>query len=1136
VARGQGGGTGAAHASSNRRPRGRWQSSWLIGTTVRRTRAQWRLLAAVLGVAVLSGSLVTSLGLLVTATEQGGVRGALNAIPPDARTMGIRVLQPSPTIDAALESLDGAVATVLGDGASATSTSNASTGLESVPGRGELPTLTWFGERDGITDNATLVDGSWPEVAATGISVALPSAAASSLGLTTGSTFVVDTAAEDFTVTISGIYDVDDPTAAYWDRDFLHGRGNDTNFANPGVGFYQQTHAFGPLVSAPGGLDAAGIPVAYVDVDYLPEFGGVTVAELQPLLDRLDSADLDIPSDAGRVGTSIFYDSDVAKSASTVAASLIVTRSTVVVVSLLMLVLAVAAMAQTARLFTDARSGERALMRSRGASARHVLALAAVEASGLALATAALSPPLAALVYRAIAAQPPMVAAGMPLDVGIPPIAWLTAGAVAVVLALVLIAPLLSPARSFVEGEQAKGRQRAASGIARSGVDVALVALAALAFWQLQSYRTPVGTGASLSVDPVLAAGPALVLLAAALVSARLIPAVSRLVDRVGSGSRGIGVSLAAWEVGRRSQRATAAVLLLSLTLAVGTFGLAFLETWKQSQVDQASVALGPPARVPADAGLVAGQAHSLREGAIGQPEPVMRRTGVVGSASSGLGEDSGAAGETQQILALTRGARQLLDRARTGETGGSTIADAFPGEPEPASGFTLPEGAVGISATVAVDEAGELGGVTLAVSAVLEDATGLITPVSLGEFVIDGAAHPLRAALPIDEGAVPAEPLRVIGFQYAFSGGESAGDEDRDALADIVVTALAGLQPQDGESLDELVAEPVADGTATWFGIDPTDTRNPPAEIDVSTDSPVRMSVVVPASVHQLRATFALVGWMPVTSISAIVSTGLADSFAIDGGTPLTLLTRGVSIRFAATNTVSLVPGAATSVDLTAVSAGLGGSASSVPTMVVDQVQFARALVQQGVTDATVDEWWVDVAPATAVAYGAEHPGSFTAEQLGLALQQAPLRVATQAALWLAIAAGAALAAVGFAVHSVATLRARRLEFAQLRAIGFSRRRLVGLIAGESLLMTVLGAIFGVSIGLLLVWLVGPLVAVSPSGAETVPEVIVQVPWLSIGLLVVELGLALGLVVLLVARGQRFAEPAELLREGSSS
>jgi len=67
-------------------------------------------------------------------------------------------------------------------------------------------------------------------------------------------------------------------------------------------------------------------------------------------------------------------------------------------------------------------------------------------------------------------------------------------------------------------------------------------------------------------------------------------------------------------------------------------------------------------------------------------------------------------------------------------------------------------------------------------------------------------------------------------------------------------------------------------------------------------------------------------------------------------------------------------------------------------------------------------------------------------------------------------------------------------------------------------------------------VWLVGPLVAVSPGGAETVPEVIVQVPWLSIGLLVVELGLALGLVVLLVARGQRFAEPAELLREGSSS
>jgi ABC-type antimicrobial peptide transport system permease subunit len=145
--------------------------------------------------------------------------------------------------------------------------------------------------------------------------------------------------------------------------------------------------------------------------------------------------------------------------------------------------------------------------------------------------------------------------------------------------------------------------------------------------------------------------------------------------------------------------------------------------------------------------------------------------------------------------------------------------------------------------------------------------------------------------------------------------------------------------------------------------------------------------------------------------------------------------------------------------------------------------------------------------------------------------MQQDPLRVATQAALWLSIVAAALLAAIGFAVHTAASMRARRLEFAQLRAIGLSRRSLAGVVGAESLLLCAIGTVFGVAIGVLLSWLVGPLVAVSPDGSPAVPAVAIVVPMGSVALLILEVVAVLALVVLAVAVAQRSISPAQILR-----
>jgi len=1119
---------GSAHAAvktagTRSRARG-WSTSWLVGTTVHRTRAQWRLLASVVAVALLSSTLVTSLGLLVTATEQGGIRGALADLSPDQTALEVRLIQPHGGVRSAIAEVDDAIDDVLapaGVGSASGSSASRFATLADSP----VEALGYLGELDEIEDQATLTAGEWASLPVDGESTpaTVPAAAATALGLAVGDTFTLDATSSDATLTIVGLYEADDASADYWENDFLHGAGNDPAFQNPAVQFYQPVNGFGPVIVAEGGLDAAGLPISFIVRDYQPRFDTVTVDDLPALLDRVRSASLDVPLAVGGSGQGLFISTNVDDSISTVAASLVVTRSTVVVVSLLLLVLAVAAMAQTARLFTDARAGERQLMRARGASGAHILGLAILEAALVGLVVALLSPPLATLVYRGIAAQPAMVAADMPLEVGIPLIAWLTAVAIALVFTVVIVVPLARRNRSFVDGEQSRGRQRAASGLMRSGLDVVVVVLAGVAFWQLQSYRSPLTGSSSLSVDLVLAAGPSLVLVAAAMVCVRLIPAASRLVDRVGSNARGIGISLAAWEVGRRSQRATAAVLLLSLTLAVGTFSLSFLATWTQSQRDQAAFAMGAPVR-----------AAALDDGAQSDAEaqPVIRRWGVLGPQSTDVFGAATVTGSGVQVLAPSAGARELLDSGRLADEGGELVRGALTRVDEAAIGIDLPGNTRGIAATMrAGDGDPALAGVAVAARAIVETDHGVLITIDLGSFAADGEQVDLHGEL---TGSGVLTSARLVGVQMtltrADAGTGAVGDDSPAVPIEFLVSAIGAVVTTDDGAAS---AEPLEPGDAReWDAFSAVDDTNPESG-SVPGGWQLRLAAIAPADLTSTPASFSLVGWSPVGLLPVVVTQELADELVVVAQSPLELLTSGVEVRVTVATTIPHVPGAATSADLASASSGLGAAAEHANTVVIDQTQLSRALAQAGVATPAVDEWWVDVPAGEQQAYAA---AAFTTDGIALDLQQAPLRVATQAALWLAIITAAVLAAVGFATHSTATLRARRLELAQLRAIGFSRRRLVGLIGGESLLMGGLGALFGVSIGLLIAWLVGPLVAVSPDGGEPLPPVVLVVPGVGVLLLVAEIVAVLAIVVLVVARVQRFAEPAELLREGGDA
>ena len=151
------------------------------------------------------------------------------------------------------------------------------------------------------------------------------------------------------------------------------------------------------------------------------------------------------------------------------------------------------------------------------------------------------------------------------------------------------------------------------AGAARAGLDVALVGLGVLAFWELRKYSAaPQLSAGGLGVDPVLSAAPAVALAGTALIPLRLLPAAARLLYRVSARGRHLGAALASWRVSRRLLRQGGPVLLVVLAVATGTLALTQHQSWRQSQLDQAAFAAGADVRVNLGTPLPLGRAGTL--------------------------------------------------------------------------------------------------------------------------------------------------------------------------------------------------------------------------------------------------------------------------------------------------------------------------------------------------------------------------------------------------------------------------------------------------------------------------------------------------------------------------------------------
>ncbi|MEY2849754.1 MAG: hypothetical protein RI885_2421 [Actinomycetota bacterium] len=1120
---------------------------WLARIAAARARREVRLLSVVVAVALVSSTALSSLALLVAVAERGGLSSALGRADADATSIDVTVTGPTVSIDDAEQATRGAVESVLDGAVPVEARAFATSGTVMSLGSSNGGTVsTYFAEVDDLLSVASIVEGEWPDDGSTPDAgavplVAVPQSVAEALGATIGDSVISGSA----TVEIAATYRSDDTQASAWASSPLRTNGVDSaTGAQDGSGSESEP-AGGPFVVGDGLLEATaaafGVGVQSVGLRFAPDFSTVEIDDVGRLADRLQGARTRVPSLAGDLGERIAYSSRLGGALDDASAGLLVTRSTIVTIALLLLLIAAVSLAQAARLVTDSRFDERRLLLARGASNSSLRGMSALEAGVICGATALVSPLLATLVYGAASTHPSMVAAGMPSGAGLPPLVWIVAASSGLIFLGVLMAPLVRSADLTDDGGDRKAARRARSlGVVRVGIDLAVLVLAALAYQQLVTYSAPTDQS-TVRIDPVLVIAPAVLLATCSWLTVRLAPLLARLLETMGSRSPGVVVPLAGWEVGRRADRLTSVVLLLTLALGTGSFGATFLATWRQSQIDQVAFDVGPPARVAADSTVAPVERAALAEGSRGEPSPVLRRVGEVAISSSG----ATPRGPQTQVLGLDEAARALIARDRNAVEGGSEVSRMLDPEVSQEKGIDLPPDASLLSMDVKIGEPdAQFPGVSSRLSAIVEDSGGLLLTVPLGDVPMDGVAVTVDGALPAEPSAPTVGTLRLVGLvaDFTVADREVFVIRDRPTSADVLFGRMSVVAGSDA-GLAGQTAEPIDLASIEWSPHTASASSDTPRSIGVREEWDAGLRVTVPEDPGDTRAIYSLAGWSITEAVPLVATTALADLLVARPGARLIVVVDGAEVRGELVGTVSQVPGSRTAptgvgVDAAGISSIDTASTGEEPAVVVvDQRHLSRALALSGSEGATVDEWWIDVDPATAVAYADLDRadtvrGVIESTQVAVVEQtEGPLSIAIPAALWLVVAGAGALTVTGFAVHTTASLRSRRLEFAQLRAIGLERRALVAVVGAESLLIGMLGIAFGVAIGVLLGSAVAGLVGLSPDGGVPMPSVAVVIPVVVIAALAALAFVVVVSVVIAVAGRQRSADPASILR-----
>jgi hypothetical protein len=576
-------------------------AGWRV--SLRRTRADWPIVLAASLTMMLATTILAAGPIYSAAVSVAGLRQLLAEAPVKAANVRVSAQVPLDGVDSVDQAIAGELQRLVGRLPAELARFATGDGF-ALPGQGsEVRDLALPGFADGVERHATLVSGAWPVTrtdsshasgtAASPIQVAISDTVASLRQLAVGDRLDLVSrrnAELVLPVTISAVFQVDDPTDPFWWSDAR-------TFA--GLTESDQYRTYGPfLMTRNDLLDWAATSSVAMSWRLLPAHAAITIDEVSGLRARLDALPerlrLATAGDFSRI------DTDLPQTLADASRALLVSRTAMLLLMGQLALLGGYSILLTAGLLSDHRRVETALLRSRGAGPGQVTGLALVEGLLLAAPAVALGPWCALLALAVFDRLGPLAQVGLSVPLHVTSDAYLAAGVAGVACIALLALPALFSARAFRAEQRSLAREERRPLAQRLGIDLALLAVAAIALWQLRLYGAPLTrtVQGALGPDPLLIAAPALGLLAGAVVAIRLLPRLAEGAEGLLARRRGLVGSLGSFQLARRPLRYTRSALMLMLAMSIGVFAVSYSTTWTDSQRSQADQQVGADLRV----------------------------------------------------------------------------------------------------------------------------------------------------------------------------------------------------------------------------------------------------------------------------------------------------------------------------------------------------------------------------------------------------------------------------------------------------------------------------------------------------------------------------------------------------------
>ncbi|MGW4021694.1 FtsX-like permease family protein [Streptomyces sp. NPDC005009] len=1080
--------------------------------TLARAHAHKPLLAAALLTVLLTTAVLATLTAYSTTIGDASLRHAL-AAPRDATDTTLTVK--AETVPAASRTAaDTAVregAREAFDGLPVTLRTLTRSGPYALPGslrppderaKTDEPDLTHFAALD--RTQVRITEGRMPaESTGAEIETALPETAARALALEPGARLTLDNRLDGppAKIRITGLYRPVDTAAPYWRLDDLNGRGIVKGHFT----------TYGPLLADPTLFTGAGDEVSTGPSGWLAsaDFSAMTTERIDALREAVREGVADLPEAEALDGTATAT-SELPAALDRIERSLLVSRSTLLVIALQLALLAACALLLVARLLSSERAAETLLLRARGASRAQVARLAALEALLLAVPAAACAPLLAGPLVRLLAGQGALARIGLRLDASVGAVAgrgavWLVAAGVALGCALAVTVPAL--VSSFTAG-----RARPLPGVVRAGADVGLLLVAGVAYWRLS--RRPSGAvGEDLGVDPLLVVTPALALLAGTVLTLRLLPPVARLAERWAARGRGLPGALAGWQFSRRPMRGAGPVLLLVLAVALGMLAIGQGASWERSQDEQADFRAGAPVRVLATGEDVfgRGQAYAAVSG-VRTAAPAFRTTVPL------------SGGRTATVLALdtAHAADMVLMRSDLAPVPVPAMVSELPPEGA-AAGVRVPAGTARLALTAALR--GADAGASVDVTATVEDSYG--TPYTLGPGGLraDGRPHDLA----FDLAAVAEAPmgaLTLTGLRLELVQPVGKAERHRLTLAALTATDTGGRE-RELSLPDEWKVSVRAGDAVSSPGGDTGPDRPRVVSGDPTTVVYGTGHIPVDLAWRPSPLTIGLRVPQPSSSeVTAVATDRYLASTGARAGQRVDVRIGGVTVPLRLVRAVRELP-----------STPVGGKDDG-GALLVDLRSVNRMIQARQGESVLPNEWWLATAPGASARVAEalrarpdiDPSRVVVRDEIAEELRDDPFGAGPGTAFGAAALAAAALTAVGFAVSAAGSLRERSAEFAVVRALGASRRRLARVVLVEQGVLVGLALAVGVLLGAVLARAVIPLIMLTTEAARPVPGVLVELPPARVAALLAAVAAAPLLITTVLAL--RRADPVTSLRE----